>query len=176
MCFITVYVRMISYNISRYLFNQLQNKTNHYGLKLNTGNNHNNQEKKSVRVGLHYESPKCLGCSYTSLQQITLQLLNQFCVYLLLCPVFFFSLQWNNQLPRFTVAPRFFTPSLKGTTFRSADQPELTTCHWLPQTFKTECDRLAQLGGKTRTRFPYIHVNMAPCFSQRIPILNFKKM
>lgn len=91
MCFITVYVRMISYNISRYLFNQLQNKTNHYGLKLNTGNNHNNQEKKSVRVGLHYESPKCLGCSYTSLQQITSQL-NQFCVYLLLCPVVcFFS-------------------------------------------------------------------------------------
>lgn len=88
------------------------------------------------------------------------------CLFTTLSCVFFFFLQWNNQLPRFTVAPRFFTPSSKGTTFRSADQPELTTCHWLPPTFKTECDRLAQLGGKTRTRFPYTRQHVPLFFSK----------
>lgn len=158
MCLITVYVLYVHTHI-RYLFNQLQNKTNHYSLKLNTGNNHNNQEKKSVCVGLHYESPKCLGCSYTSLQQI-----NQFCVYLQLCPVCFFFLQWNNQLPRFTVAPRFFYSFLKRHNFsvgRSARADNVSGCQRLSRQNVTDWHSWEERQGHDSP----IHVNISPFFS-----------
>lgn len=48
---------------------------------------------------------------------------------------------------------RAFSHPCKVPTLQRADPPELTTCHWLPQTFKSQ--RLAQLVRKTMTQFAY---------------------